>query len=99
MKKSRHGNPCEEASECENKCVRTEKPDVEDKIYNFLCVAEKVAIKIAMINQILKRADRKNKKRAKKLGKIDKATGNLVLKKQEKQKLAKLQKRYSKKKK
>lgn len=77
-------------------CVK-EKPDTEQKIYNTLDTAEKIAVKLAQINQILKKS--KKKKKIKKLGKIDKKTGTLILKKEKKQKAAKSLKKYKEKKK
>ena len=54
--------------------------DIGEKIYNALELAEKVAVKLAQINQILKKAKKKKKKKNKKLGKVDKKTGTLILK-------------------
>ena len=72
------------------------KPDIEERIYNILDIAEKIAVKLAQINQIIKKA---KKKRNAKLGKIDKKTGTLILKKEKKQPKAKFEKRYKAKKK
>ena len=69
--------------------------DVNEKIYNVLETAEKIAVKLAQINQILKKAKKKKKKKNKKLGKVDKKTGTLILKKEKKEKNAKPLKRYS----
>ena len=81
-------------SECEC-CQKSKKDvDVEDKIYNVLNTAEKIAVKLAQINQILKKSAKKKKKKNKKLGKIDKKTGTLILKGQKKQKSAKPLKKY-----
>lgn len=80
--------PCE----CVNKSVKKERPDVETRIYNVLNTAEKIAVKLAQINQILKKSKKKKKKKNKKLGKIDKKTGTLILKKQKKVKLMKRRK-------
>ncbi len=77
--------PCE----CVNKSVKKERPDAETRIYNVLNTAEKIAVKLAQINQILKKSKKKKKKKNKKLGKIDKKTGTLILKKQKKVKLMK----------
>ena len=81
--------PCE----CDSQTPKCEKrsPDIEERIYNALDVAEKIAVKLAQINGILKKAAKKKKKKNKKLGKVDKKTGTLILKKEKKQKL---QKRY-----
>ena len=76
-----------------------EKVDVETRIYNVLNTAERIAVKLAQINQILKKSAKKKKKKNKKLGKVDKKTGTLILKGQKKQKSAKAQKRYKPKKK
>lgn len=92
MKKSckklrREDCPCK----CDDNCVSEQKkrPDIETRIYNALNAAEKVAVKLAQINQILKKSKKKKKKKDKKLGKIDKKTGTLILKKQKKAKLIK----------
>ncbi len=96
MKKNKKNINCENhpCIEPEN-CPKTEeKVDVEAKIYNFLNVAEKVAVKLAQINQVRKKNAKKKKKKVKKLGKIDKKTGTLILKKEKKQKPQKPMKRY-----
>ena len=72
------------------------KPDIEERIYNILDIAEKIAVKLAQINQIIKKA---KKKRNAKLGRIDKKTGTLILKKEKKLPKAKFEKRYKAKKK
>lgn len=74
--------------------ARREKPDVETRIYNALNTAEKIAVKLAQIHQILKKSAKKKKKKNKKLGKIDKKTGTLILKGQKKEKAAKKHKKY-----
>ncbi len=75
---------------CEIKpCEKEEKPDIEAKIYNILEKAEKVAVKLAQINQILKKSAKKKKKKNKKLGKVDKKTGTLILKTSKKMKVKK----------
>ena len=78
---------------------KNKKPDVEERIYNVLNTAEKIAVKAAQIHQILKKSAKKKKKKNKKLGKIDKKTGTLILKKEKKQKKQKAMKRYKPKKK
>jgi hypothetical protein len=78
---------------CENE-KKKEKPDIETRIYNILNTAEKIAVKLAQINHILKKSAKKKKKKNKKLGKIDKKTGTLILKGQKKQKAAKKNKKY-----
>lgn len=65
---------------------KEEKPDIEERIYNALNTAEKIAVKAAQIHQILKKSAKKKKKKNKKLGKVDKKTGTLILKKEKKQK-------------
>ncbi|MBE6646891.1 MAG: hypothetical protein E7611_04515 [Ruminococcaceae bacterium] len=70
------------------------KPDVEQRIYNALNTAERIAVKAAQIHQILKKSAKKKKKKNKKLGKVDKKTGTLILKKEKKQKAQKAMKRY-----
>ena len=62
------------------------KPDIEERIYNILNVAEKIAVKAAQIHHIIKKSAKKKKQKNKKLGKIDKKTGTLILKKEKKQK-------------
>jgi hypothetical protein len=81
--------------ECDNGTQDGKKEaDWETKIYNALNTAEVISVKLAQINQLLKKAKKKRKKKAKKLGKVDKKTGTLILKGQKKQKAAKVQKRY-----
>ena len=72
------------------------KPDIEERIYNILDIAEKIAVKLAQINQIIKKAKKKRKKKYAKLGKIDKKTGTLILKKEQKQAKLSRVKRYAK---
>ena len=78
--------------------VESEKPkkevDVEERIYNVLNTAEKIAVKAAQIHQILKKSAKKKKKKNKKLGKVDKKTGTLILKKEKIEKVQKPMKRY-----
>lgn len=96
MKKEEKNVNCENCpyKEQEN-CEKTkEKADVETKIYNALNVAEKIAVKLAQMNQVRKKNAKKKKKKVKKLGKIDKKTGTLILKKEKKQKPQKPMKRY-----
>ena len=69
-------------------------PDIEERIYRFLDAAEKIAIKLAALNKKRKAAAKKQLKKDKKIGKIDKRTGALILKKQKSQKVQKPQKRY-----
>ena len=89
--------------ECECPCQTTNqkehKIDTEERIYNILNTAEKIAVKLAQINQIIKKAKKKRKKKNAKLGKVDKKTGTLILKKEQKQPRAKMEKRYKAKKK
>ena len=70
------------------------KPDIEERIYNILNTAEKIAVKAAQIHQILKKSAKKKKKKNKKLGKVDKKTGTLILKKEKIEKVEKPMKRY-----
>lgn len=81
-----------ESKETEKK--EDKKPDIQAKIYNALNTAEVIAVKLAQINQILKKSAKKKKKKNKKLGKVDKKTGTLILKGQKKQKAAKKNKKY-----
>ena len=97
MKKCKNHDtcPCEcEFDEMREKCA----PDLSERIYHALDVAEKIAVKLAQINQIIKKSNKKKKKKNKKLGKIDKKTGTLILKKEKRQKKQKLQKRHKDKK-
>jgi hypothetical protein len=84
--------------ECECPCQTTNqkehKIDIEERIYNILNTAERIAVKLAQINQIIKKAKKKRKKKNQKLGKVDKKTGTLILKKEKKQEKAKSLKRY-----
>lgn len=73
---------------------KEKKPDIEERIYNVLNTAEKIAVKAAQIHQILKKSAKKKKKKNKKLGKVDKKTGTLILKKEKVQKKQKAMKRY-----
>ena len=101
MKKEEKNVNCENCpyKEQEN-CEKTkEKVDVETKIYNALNVAEKIAVKLAQMNQVRKKNAKKKKKKVKKLGKVDKKTGTLILKGQKKEKKAKTMGRYKPKKK
>ena len=92
-----------DSPECECPASTSEqekhKPDIEERIYKILDVAERIAVKLAQINQIIKKAKLKKHKRNQKLGKIDKKTGTLILKKEKKQPKAKMEKRYKAKKK
>ncbi|MBQ8409145.1 MAG: hypothetical protein IJY39_09820 [Clostridia bacterium] len=101
MKKNKNMNcadcPCCKEGECAPE--KKEKVDVETRIYNILNTAERISVKLAQINQILKKAKKKKKKKVKKLGKVDKKTGTLILKGQKKQKVEKPMKRYKPKKK
>lgn len=90
MKKNEQNN-CEVKEACPE---IKEKKITEEKIYNVLNTAEKIAVKLAQINQILKKSAKKKKKKNKKLGKVDKKTGTLILKGQKKQKSAKKNKKY-----
>lgn len=83
--------PCENVENCSEK---KKKPDIETRIYNFLNTAERISVKLAQINEILKKSAKKKKKKNKKLGKVDKKTGTLILKGQKKQKVEKPMKRY-----
>ena len=89
--KKREKQNCEP---CEGSKKAVEQKDVEEKIYNVLNTAEKIAVKLAQVNQILKKSAKKKKKKNKKLGKVDKKTGTLILKGQKKQKSAKKHKKY-----
>ena len=82
-----NGCPCQ----CERADEQGQKTDAEAVIYNILNTAERISVKLAQINQILKKA---KKKKVKKLGKVDKKTGTLILKGQKKAKKAKAMGRY-----
>ncbi len=98
MKKSDKNNKCCPAEELRDVCPCEQKPDTEERIYKLLNTAEKIAVKAAQINQILKKSAKKKKKKNKKLGKVDKKTGTLILKKEKKEKVQKPIKRYKEKK-
>ncbi len=66
---------------------------LDEKIYDTLDKLEKVAVKLAGINKIIKKERKKSKKKAKKRYKLNKKTGVLVMKKAKRQKGAKLMKR------
>ena len=89
---------CECKCECECSCPapkrKKSKPSIEERIYNILNTAEIIAVKLAQINQIIKKAKKKRKKKNQKLGKIDKKTGTLILKKNTRIQKATAQKRY-----
>ena len=83
---------CNDCScQCECATEQVKKPDLETRIYKVLNTAERISVKLAQINQILKKA---KKKKVKKLGKVDKKTGTLILKGQKKAKKAKAMGRY-----
>lgn len=69
--------PCEDtnASQC------NEKRDLSDKIYSLLDSAERFAIKLAAINQVVRKHRKKKKKKSKRYGKINKKSGAIMLKK------------------
>ena len=70
------------------------KPNnTDEKIYNVLDKAERLAIKLAKINRLINKGRKKTKKKEKKLCKVNKKTGALMLKKEKKQKVAKHMKR------
>ena len=111
MKKNDQSSFCE--SSCENNCdnivakeknpVRAKKQkkelSLDEKIYNFLEKAEKVAIFFANRQKAKRKKAKKQQKSIKKIGKIDKATGAIVLKGLKKDKPQKQMKRYKPKKK
>ena len=70
------------------------KPNIDEKIYNALDKLEQFAIRIAKINRLIDKGRKKTKKKEKKLCKVNKKTGVLMLKKEKKQKAAKLVKRH-----
>ena len=70
------------------------KPDISDRIYSFLDVAEKIATVLVKINAKLHKKRKKQKKVYKKYGKLNKKTGLIKLKKKPKKaKKAKFYKR------
>ncbi len=100
MKKQDIVECCDAFDACaDDTCARNNesqaKSDFSDRVYLFLDAAEKFAVKLALVNQILKKAKRKKLKNSRKIGKIDKNSGTVILKKSEKHKLAKLYKKYS----
>ncbi len=95
MKCEKKGNREFSCDEVETECSPAKrKPNIETRIYNALETAEKIAVKLAQINQIIKKSAKKKKKKNKKLGKVDKKTGTLILKKEKSQKKAKPLKKY-----
>ena len=70
------------------------KRDIGRAIYNVLNTAEIVAVKLAQINQVIKRYEKTKNKKLKKFGKVDKKTGTLILKGVKRQKAAPALKRY-----
>ena len=111
MEKSDQSRFCE--SSCENIrdniVAKEKKPPMakkqkkelstDEKIYNFLEKAEKVATFFANRQKAKKKKAKKQQKRIKKIGKIDKKTGAVVLKGLKKDKPQKQMKRYKPKKK
>ncbi len=73
---------------------KSEKPDINERIYNILDKAEKISVKLAQINEIRKQYNKKKNKKYKKNYKIDKKTGTVLLKKDKKVKKAKALKKY-----
>ncbi len=72
-------------------------PDTSERIYNFLSVLEKIAIRAARSNKKRKKKEKKQKKKDKRIFKVNKKTGAHVLRKavrQRKQKIQKPMKRY-----
>ena len=68
---------------------------LEDKdIYDALDKVEKFAIRLAKVNRLFKARRKRQKKKDKKICKVNKKTGALVYKKIKKQKGAILHKRY-----
>ncbi len=64
------------------------RPDIGGAIYNALNTAEIIAVKLAQINQVIKKYEKTKKKKLKKFGKVDKKTGTLILKGVKRQKAA-----------
>ena len=80
--------------ECGDEVTDNQKPDLSDRIYSFLDVAEKIAVAIVKINAKLHKKRKKQKKVYKKYGKVNKKTGHFMLKKKPKKvKKAKFYKR------
>ena len=71
-----------------------QKPDLSERIYSLLDVAEKIAIALVKINAKIRKKRKKQKKVYKKYGKVNKKTGHFMLKKKPKKvKKAKFYKR------
>ena len=91
-------NACADMIAKEKKPTRAQKErkklSTDEKIYNFLDAAEKVAIFLANNQKSKKKKAKKQAKKDKKVGKIDKKTGALVLERIKKDKLQKPMKRY-----
>ena len=81
-------------AECGDEVADSQKPDLSERIYSFLDVAEKIAVAIVKINAKLHKKRKKQKKLYKKYGKVNKKTGHFMLKKKTKKvKKAKFYKR------
>lgn len=86
--------PCEQ---CQNRSIE-EKKTFDERIYNALDVAERIAVRLAQINQIVKKEKKKKRRKNKRLGKVDKKTGTIILKKEKKSGMLKRHKSYKHKK-
>ena len=81
-------DPCVESN------PREQSPDASDRIYKILDIAERIAISLVKVNSFIKKKKKKQKKKYKKCGKVNKKTGNFMLKKKPKKaKKAKFYKR------
>ena len=81
--------------ECIVLTPKKKKPTLGGTIYKILNTAEIISVKLAQLNQLRKRMEKMKKKRLKKFGKVDKKTGNLILRGVPRMKPAKKVKRYT----
>lgn len=106
MEMNDQGNKLDDCREC-NEVVATKKPakkekkklSTDEKIYNFLDAAERLARFVANRQKAKKKKAKKQLKKTKKAYKIDKKTGALLLKRIKRDKVQKPMKRYKPKKK
>ena len=81
--------------ECIVLTPKKKKPTIGGTIYKILNTAELMSVKLAQLNQRRKRIEKMKKKKLKKFGKVDKKTGNLILRGVPRMKSAKKIKRYT----
>ena len=81
--------------ECIVLTPKKKKPTLGGTIYNILNTAELISVKLAQLNQLRKSIKKMKKKKLKKFGRVDKKTGNLILRGGARMKSAKKVKRYT----